>query len=135
MKMRAGAEINTRGFNGAVTTNSCKYIVYKGITQYCVSGAEDDGVMFPISTAEEQHSQDDLHSFFNNAAYRERTPICLGSLFALYVLQTIEPANLLLKFTVFVNRVIEREQREREGESANRKNIKYRGSFISCVST
>lgn len=32
------------------------------------------------------------------------------------MLQTIEPANLLPEFTVFVNRVIAGEQKEREGE-------------------
>lgn len=60
-------------------------------------------------------------------------PICLGSLFALYMLQTIEPENLLFEFTVFVNTVIGVGERERE--SANRKNTEYRESFISCVST
>ena len=65
---------------------------------------------------EEEPSQDDSRSLFNNAALRGYTPICLGSLFALYMLQTIEPANLLPEFTVFVNRVIAGEQKEREGE-------------------
>lgn len=74
----------------------------------------------------------DSRSLFNNTAHREYTPICLESLFALCMLHTIEPANLPLEFTVFVNRVIGGEW---EGESANGENTGYRGSFISCVST
>lgn len=76
-------------------------------------------LLFPIvKHCRVEHSQDDSRSLFNNAAHSEYTPICLGSLFALYMLQTIEPANLLLEFTVFVNRVIggEQERGEREGE-------------------
>lgn len=60
--------------------------------------------------------------------------ICLGSLFALYVLQTIEPANLLLRFTVFVNRVIEREQRERETGSVLIGKTPNTGGVSSLVS-
>lgn len=71
------------------------------------------------------------------AALKEYMPICLGSLFAPYMLQAIEPAKFLLEFTELVNRVIVRKQ-EREWEEKRvliGKNNEYRGSFISCVST
>lgn len=61
-----------------------------------------------------EHCQDDSHALFNNAALREGTPICLGYLFVLHLLQTTEPGNLLLQFIVSVNRVIGARERERE---------------------
>lgn len=96
MKQLVVAELDTFCFNGAVTYNTSMYILCNTIQVLHRAMNLVERIMvccsISLSTAVEEHSQDDSLSLFNNAAAREYTPICLGSLFALYMLQTIEPA-------------------------------------------
>lgn len=93
------AEPGASCFNGAVTNNARSVQYNAGTPQGRESSGGVDGLL--LSTAAEGNSEDDSHASFNNAAPQEHAPICLGSLFVLYMLQTIEPAILLLEFIVF----------------------------------